>query len=164
MLKTDCTSHLRWNKRKLRTARCKGSQKAITQLSPFLQCQSLITKGRTSLRRLWVRDGRSRQQLTKTCSVADLKGDLDNYFSRLKETKVKSLQELVDWNRANADEALTEGIVSPSTVPNGLLNYKLNNLSKISWKEASLLGTLQRLARSHLPTLLRLQQILKRWW
>ena len=42
--------------------------------------------------------------------VADLKGDMDNYLGNLKESKVKSLQELVDWNFAHAEEALTAGM------------------------------------------------------
>ena len=36
---------------------------------------------------------------------------MDNYLGSLKESKVRSLQELVEWNAAHAKEALTEGIV-----------------------------------------------------
>ena len=35
---------------------------------------------------------------------------MDRYLGRLKEGKVKSLQELVDWNSAHEEEALTKGI------------------------------------------------------
>ena len=41
---------------------------------------------------------------------ADLKENMDNYLGSLKEGKVKSLQELVDWNSAHAEEALTKGM------------------------------------------------------
>ena len=34
---------------------------------------------------------------------------MDAYLGSLKESKVKSLQELVDWNSAHAEEALTAG-------------------------------------------------------
>ncbi len=51
---------------------------------------------------------------------------MDNYLSNLKESKVKSLQELVDWNKAHAKEALTEGKIYP-TIGNikGCTNSKL---------------------------------------
>lgn len=42
--------------------------------------------------------------------AADLKENMDNYLGSLKEGKVKSLQELVDWNSAHAEEALTKGM------------------------------------------------------
>lgn len=44
---------------------------------------------------------------------ADLKENMDNYLGGLGEGKVKSLQELVDWNFAHAEEALTEGMIAP---------------------------------------------------
>ena len=53
----------------------------------------------------------SGQQGPDACTVADLKADMDNYLGNLKETKVKSLEELVDWNATHAREALTEGTV-----------------------------------------------------
>lgn len=43
---------------------------------------------------------------------ADLKDNMDNYLGSLKEGKVKCLQELVDWNFAHAEEALTEGMTA----------------------------------------------------
>ncbi|KAG6989772.1 amidase [Physcia stellaris] len=58
---------------------------------------------------------------TETLMVADLKDDLDNYLASLKESKVKSLQELVDWNRAHHQEALTEGMLFSKTLTSILL-------------------------------------------
>ena len=37
---------------------------------------------------------------------------MDGYLGSLKEGKVKSLQELVDWNSAHEEEALTKGITT----------------------------------------------------
>ncbi len=34
---------------------------------------------------------------------------MDNYLGSLKNSEVKSLQDLVDWNSAHAEVALTEG-------------------------------------------------------
>ena len=45
---------------------------------------------------------------------------MDKYFSSLKETKVRSLQELVDWNNAHSQEALTEGM-SPLDILQSIL-------------------------------------------
>ena len=44
--------------------------------------------------------------------AADLKENMDHYLGSLKESKVKSLQELVDWNSAHEEEALTIGMTS----------------------------------------------------
>ncbi|KAL8937649.1 MAG: hypothetical protein Q9216_004321, partial [Gyalolechia sp. 2 TL-2023] len=50
-------------------------------------------------------DGRN---ATQTLMVADLKGDMDNYLGKLEHNKVKSLEELIEWNKAHAKEALTD--------------------------------------------------------
>ena len=34
---------------------------------------------------------------------------MNQYLGNLKETEVRNLQELVDWNKAHAKEALTDG-------------------------------------------------------
>ncbi|KAL8646443.1 MAG: hypothetical protein Q9226_006854 [Calogaya cf. arnoldii] len=41
--------------------------------------------------------------------VADLKADMDNYLGKLEQSKVKSLEELVEWNKAHAKKGLTDG-------------------------------------------------------
>lgn len=41
--------------------------------------------------------------------AADLKQGMDHYLGSLKNSKVKSLKELVEWNRDHAEEALTKG-------------------------------------------------------
>ena len=50
-----------------------------------------------------------------------MKDDLDNYLATLKESKVKSLQELVDWNHVHAQEALTEGMIVSNILTDILL-------------------------------------------
>ncbi|KAL8902973.1 MAG: hypothetical protein Q9207_004246 [Kuettlingeria erythrocarpa] len=50
-------------------------------------------------------DGRN---ATQTLMVAGNKEDMDNYLGKLKQSKVKSLKELVEWNRQHATEALTD--------------------------------------------------------
>ncbi|KAL8786600.1 MAG: hypothetical protein Q9195_008157 [Heterodermia aff. obscurata] len=52
--------------------------------------------------------------------TADLKVNMDNYLGSLKEGKVKSLQELVDWNSAHEDEALTEEYPNQELLIRGL--------------------------------------------
>ena len=44
-----------------------------------------------------------------TVTAGDLKGDSDSYLQSLKASRVRSLKELVDWNFANKEEALTAG-------------------------------------------------------
>jgi hypothetical protein len=55
--------------------------------------------------------------LSFTLTVLDYeyKEDIDSYLADLKETKVKNLQELVDWNLAHAEEALPAGTWTMST-------------------------------------------------
>jgi amidase len=41
--------------------------------------------------------------------VADLENDMNNYLSGLEKSDVKTLKEIVEWNRQHADEALPSG-------------------------------------------------------
>lgn len=62
-------------------------------------------------------DGKDAAQ---TLMSADLKDNMDNYLGSLKEGKVKCLQELVDWNFAHAEEALTEEYPNQELLEQGL--------------------------------------------
>ena len=59
--------------------------------------------------------------------AADLQGDMNEYLQSLKTSRVRSLKELVDWNFAHKDEALTTGrlqaIVTTTTIVYGLLSH-----------------------------------------
>ncbi|KAL9064147.1 MAG: hypothetical protein Q9161_009057 [Pseudevernia consocians] len=50
----------------------------------------------------------------------DVKENMDNYLGSLKEGKVKSLRELVDWNSAHAEEALTKEYPNQELLEKGL--------------------------------------------
>ncbi|MCJ1349375.1 hypothetical protein MMC31_007615 [Peltigera leucophlebia] len=57
---------------------------------------------------------------TQTLMVADLKGDMDTYLGSLKQSKVKSLRELVEWNKTHAEEALTDEYPNQILLEQGL--------------------------------------------
>ncbi|KAL8823961.1 MAG: hypothetical protein Q9191_005407 [Dirinaria sp. TL-2023a] len=62
-------------------------------------------------------DGKNAVEFLMT---ADLKHNMDNYLGSLRTSKVKSLQELVDWNSAHAEEALTKEYPNQELLEQGL--------------------------------------------
>lgn len=62
-------------------------------------------------------DGKDAAQ---TLMTADLKENMDNYLGSLQTSKVKSLQELVDWNSVHAEEALTKEYPNQDLLDQGL--------------------------------------------
>ncbi|KAL8958892.1 MAG: hypothetical protein Q9193_004134 [Seirophora villosa] len=62
-------------------------------------------------------DGRG---VVQTLMAADLKGDMDKYLGNLRQSKVKSLQELVEWNKEHAEEALTDEYPNQTLLEQGL--------------------------------------------
>ena len=63
--------------------------------------------------------------------IADLKEDVDEYRGKLERSKVKSLEELVGWNKAHAIAALTDGIFVSLRTLKGLICSKTECLNQI---------------------------------
>ena len=51
--------------------------------------------------------------------AADLQGYFDSYLQSRKTSRVRSLKELVDWNFAHKEEALTAGKLRVIPTPRG---------------------------------------------
>ena len=73
---------------------------------------------------------------------------MDDYLSSLKGSKVKTLQELVDWNTAHADEALTKGTVYSEITVIVIITGIQSILFRTSWNKVLTSTAPQRLVRS----------------
>ena len=80
---------------------------------------------------------------------------MDNYLGSLKGSKVKSLQELVEWNSAHVEEALTAGMSARRNYSFSLIPL-YNIRTKTNSRLLSTLETRSRLAKGHLPILMLL--------